>query len=191
MVDIRNYEELKKKIEEDIRYYENRIELWKRVEIVTKKDGTPYKNFNQNFKNADVGKYYPVEDWANPYLTVADHFRNSKGHWEWFDDHMEIYVIKYNKRLPEHNEEREVRHWCGQPREVMTFDEIRSEIDHRIAELEEHKKQCEEDLARSEMVFAEAEKEVDKIKEIISGEEGSSLKYGIKEYILESIKRTY
>ena len=183
-MEIRNYEDLRKDILKSIQWYEDRIRLWEKVEFVTKKDGMPFKVLSKNFKNAEIGKYYPVEDWASPYLTVMG--RNEKG--EWVEHQMAIHIHTANgKRLPTVNEEREVRmtEW-GTGHEIMTIEEIKSEVEYLIEELKSNKKKCEESLAESEKAFNEVKEIVDGLREKTRGMH-SSLMYGLRDYIKRSL----
>ena len=113
MSNIRNYEDVRKKIQENIWYYEGKIKMWEAVKFPTKKDGTPFKVLSKNFEGAQIGAYHVVEGWANPYLTVYGYVKkygNSDNAYNYYEsDHMEIHVSKYNDRIPAHNDEREVR----------------------------------------------------------------------------------
>ena len=185
-MEIRGYADIRTKLNASIGYYDALIKMWKNVEFITKKDGTPFKVFSKNFKNASIGKYYPVEDWGNPYLTVdGEYYINENGYRNIAEDHMQIYVDKYNSRLPEHNEEREMRSWCGIPREVMTIEEIKSEVAYRISELERYKKEAEDALEMSEAVFKLVEDKLKEIHDIVyDGDiKSSSLEYALQDYV--------
>jgi len=183
---IRNYEDVRNQLLDSIFYYECRIKMWESVKFPTKKDGTPFKVLSKNFDGAKIGTYYPVEDWATPYLSVSGSFEKPNGYNDFQQDHMEIYVSQYNKRLPEHNEEREIRtsDW-GSNHEIMTLEEIKSEIQHRIEEFKRGKARAEKALEMSEEKFEKVREKVLEIKEIVYGEdiECSTLEYALQGYV--------
>ena len=188
---IRNYEDVRRELEDTINYYDSRIKMWSDVKFPTKKDGTPFKTLSKNFDGAKIGVYVPVEEWSTPYLTVhgyvKKHSEDGKRVWDDFQsDHMEIYVSQYNKRLPQHNEEREIRRsqW-GTDNEIMTLEEIKSEIQHRIKDFKRHKREAEEALEMSEEKFRQVQEKILEIKEIVYGEDikCSTLEYSLQTYI--------
>lgn len=190
MSNINNYEDIRKNIQETIWYYDGRIKMWEAVKFPTKKDGTPFKVLSKNFDGAQIGAYHVVEGWANPYLTVNGYVKrygNSGDAYDYYDsDHMEIHVTKYNDRLPAHNDEREVRRneW-GTDIEIMTLDEIKSEIQNRIEMFKRHKAEAEEALAMSEEKFLAVQAKLMEIKEIVYGKDikCSSLEFALQKYV--------
>lgn len=188
--EIRNYNDLKLKLEKSITYYDRKIKLWQSVELQTKKDGTPYKVLNRNFKNAEIGAYYPVEDYAHPYLTASGYIcpegTPDAMQYQYYEkDHMPIYVGSYEaQRLPKHNPERETRSAYGCEIEIMTLDEIKAEIAHMIENYKKHKAEAARALAASEEVFSAVSEKVTEIKELIfSHGTGSPLYYGMADYL--------
>lgn len=181
---IYNYEDIKNRLQESIEYYDTLVKLWESVEYPTKKDGTPFKVLSKNFENAYIGKYYPVEDWSNPYLTVYG--RDDRGNFQ--EDHMSLVADKYNKSVPEHNPDRETRTtgW-GYTNEIMTLDEIKQTIKERVEMFKDCKDKTEKALAISEKKFKEVQQKVLELKDIIYSEEveavDSGLEYSLREYV--------
>ena len=48
-------EQIKRDLEKDIVKNKSKLETWKRVTYLTKKDGSPYKIMAKNFENAKYG----------------------------------------------------------------------------------------------------------------------------------------
>lgn len=46
--------EIREHLERALNDYIFKIELWENVKVITKKDGTPFKNFSQNFDGCTV-----------------------------------------------------------------------------------------------------------------------------------------
>ena len=164
---IRNFEDVKNKLQESINYYDCRIKAWESVTFPTKKDGTPFKVFSKNFAGADIGKYYPVEDAAHPYLTVYAEEKQLNGNTVYISDHLQIYMDQYNDRLPQPNPEREVvfTHY-GSEREILTIDEIKTEIQALISRHEYKKKQAEYQLSIAGDVFEQINIALDGVRTV-------------------------
>ena len=180
------YEDVRKRLRETIDYYDRRIKLWENVTFPTKKDGTPFKVFSKNFDGASIGAYTPVEDWAHPYLTVAGFFKEEDGRQTYEKDHMEIFVNPYNKRLPQHSEDRETRPGWGCDIEIMTLDEVKSEISALIKRYKVLKKESEDMMAISEEKFNAVREKLLELKDIIYCKEivtNSSLEFALQSYV--------
>ena len=177
------YEDMRKGLESSIKWYDDRIKLWEAVKFPRKKDGTPFKVLSKNFDGAKIGAYYPVERWDNPYLTVRGYVGG-----EWADDHIPIYMDKYNERLPKHNDEREVRRSeFGYDVEVLTLEEIGSEIRHRIEDFGRHKAEAERALMVSEEKYNEVQSKLSEIRDIIcSDDTPETLRYSLRDQVEKS-----
>ena len=184
---IRTYADIENAIKSSIAYYDDRISLWKAVKYPAKKDGTPFKVLSKNFDGARIGAYYPVEDAFHPYLTVSG--RDSRG--QWISDHLEIYMSRYNERLPQHNEKREIRHsYCDI--EVLTLEEIKSEIQTRIETYTRLKEDNEKQLAELPEVFAEIQPKIDAINKVLKPysniNRSNSLYYAFRDYVEHKVR---
>ena len=160
-----NYTDIEKSLNETIEYYTDRISLWENVTFPTKKDGSPFKVLSRNIAGAEIGKYYPVEDWSHPYLTVSG--RPGK---KWISDEIPIiYDRNFYKFLPEDNENREDRRtpW-GTVNHVLTLDEIKQAVSHTIDEYKQLKAQAEESLANSKESFEFVSEKLNEIKTYIN-----------------------
>jgi len=190
MTTYRNYDEVKKDLQENIEYYNARITAWEAVRIVTKKDGTPFKVYSKNFAGAEIGRYTPVEDYANPYLTV---YFKVAGRYE--SDQLEL---TYNNRgldegLPEENPEREERFsaW-GTKHYIVTPEEARVKIDNLIARYKEHKAEAERELNESKEYFDKVNAKCEEIRDILTEIKGdrlsSHLVYVLEDYIKDKVR---
>ena len=65
---LKNKMELLQSLKNDLQRNEDMLQAWENVEIVTKKDGKPYKSLDRNFVNASVENITLLR--PNPCLTV-------------------------------------------------------------------------------------------------------------------------
>lgn len=182
---IRNFEDVKNRLQESINYYDCRIKAWEAVTFPTKKDGTPFKVFSKNFDGADIGKYYPVEDAAHPYLTVYAEEKQIGGNTRYISDHLQIYMDRYNDRLPQHNPERTIISWCGIPIEQLTLDEIKTEIQALISRYKGYKKRAEYQLSIAGDVFEQVNNALDGVRTVFreNNLRSTTLGYALENYI--------
>lgn len=187
----RNYEEIKARLEENVKYYDARIKAWQQVERATKKDGSDFKVFSKNFNGAETGKYYPIEDYSNPYLTVA--FEDENGRYT--TDQMSLKADKHlteQANIPEHNDEREVRYSYGYPVEILTVEETWTAIQNLIQKYKHWKAEAERELAESKAHFEKIDALLDEVnntlKEISPGDLSSTARYAFREYITNNIR---
>lgn len=187
----RNYEEIKANLEASVKYYDARVKAWQQVERVTKKDGSDFKVFSKNFNGAETGQYYPIEDYSNPYLTVA--FEDENGRYA--TDHMSLKADKHlteQANIPEHNDEREVRYAYGHPIEILTVEETWTAIQNMIQKYEHWKAEAERELAESQAQFEKIDALLEEInntrKGISPGELSSHARYVFKDYITDNIR---
>lgn len=185
---MKKYDYIEKKLTDSINYYTDRIALWEAVTFPTKKNGDPFAVLSRNFEGAEIGKYYPVEEYDTPYLTVSGRsITDHRQYGQWVTDHLQIYKDRYNKRLPEHNPDREVRPGTyGEDHEILTLEEIKSEIANLIERYKEEKKKSEHELAISRKKFEKVKKHVLAIRDIIYDSDdiyGTTLEYALQDYV--------
>lgn len=164
-----NYSDIEKNLIEEINFYNDRIKAWGKVVFKTKKDGTEFKTLSRNFENAEIGSYYPVEDYAHPYLTVFGYDKNNKH----FSDNIPIHYDKYiHKYLPEENAEREERisKW-GTKTYILTVPEIQLAILKTIGKYKDLKELAENSLKNSRADYDLVSRKLEEIKRIIIGGE--------------------
>lgn len=67
-------EQIKRDLEKDIVKNKSKLETWKRVTYLTKKDGSPYKIMAKNFENAKYGTRFNTF-----YLEISCECNNETG----------------------------------------------------------------------------------------------------------------
>ena len=98
-------ESIRKTFMDYIADYEEKIKLWENVKVVTKKDGTPFKDFAKNFSGAKVVR--PAYGFGDLELHVANYKKQINGHF--VEDKINTReLVKYSKFTPDasriHNE---------------------------------------------------------------------------------------
>ena len=88
-------EQIKMDLEEDIARNKYRVEAWKNITYLTKKNGSPYKIMAKNFENAKYGKLYRSLD--SVYLEVSIEFNRNDNRYKVYD---EIFVEINSKKIP-------------------------------------------------------------------------------------------
>lgn len=64
-------EEVEAKLTAAIARAEALAKAWRAVTIQKKKDGSEFAQLGRALAGARTGGYYPVEDWAHPYITIT------------------------------------------------------------------------------------------------------------------------
>lgn len=183
MGDMRTKEDIRKRLEAGIDYYNARIEAWGKVKRATKKDGTDFAAYGKNFEGAETGKYYGIESAMHPYLTVA--FRNGN---KYETDHMRVYLDERDSDYQK-NPEREA--YTGETwtydTERLTPDEAMQAIQNHIAKYTAWKEKDENELKNLDECFEEVESHVQAIRDMLKrakGEElSSTLVYALEDYV--------
>ena len=135
-------EEIRTRFENYIREYEEKIKLWKNVKVVTKKDGTPFKDFNRNFEGADVVR--PAYGFGDIDLVVVNYKIRIAGNHVTDTIHTRE-LVKYTKLNP--SEDRIIKETYLEPYFYLTIPEIMEKIQRTIQiyekNIEEYKDQIE------------------------------------------------
>ena len=182
-----NKEEIRTKLEKYISEYQVKIELWQRVERITKKDGTDFQNFGKNFTNSriETGLIHDRD------IVVFDHkIINSR--MEWIEDkistdlNVEDY-IKIFERQPE--KDRIISETLIKDYLYLTPDETMQMIKRQIAIYQEritdYQKQLKLLDKAYDIITAKTKELFDTLKEV-TGDLGmyhNSLYYSLKEKI--------
>lgn len=119
-------EELKEKLSKRIKNIDAEIQAWKKVEILTKKDGSAFKQLQKNFKNAKITNLINYD--------INIYFHNGSTYTE----------ASINIETAENNTgKREISRssYCNKYYYFLSVEEIKQKIDERIQQLEEEKKQ--------------------------------------------------
>lgn len=182
-----NKEEIRTKLEKYISEYQVKIELWQRVERITKKDGTDFQNFGKNFTNSriETGLIHDRD------IVVFDHkIINSR--MEWIEDkistdlNVEDY-IKIFERQPE--KDRIISETLIKDYLYLTPEESMQMIERQISIYQEritdYQKQLELLDNAYDIITAKTKELFDTLKEV-TGDLGmyhNSLYYSLKEKI--------
>ena len=182
-----NKEEIRTKLEKYISEYQVKIELWQRVERITKKDGTDFQNFGKNFTNSriETGLIHDRD------IVVFDH-KIIGGRMEWIEDkistdlNVEDY-IKIFERQPE--KDRIISETLIKDYLYLTPEESMQMIERQIAIYQERITDYQKQLKlldnAYDVVMAKTKELFDTLKEV-TGDAGmyhNSLYYSLKEKI--------
>lgn len=182
-------EQIRAKLEKYVAEYKAKIELWQRVERITKKDGTDFQNFCKNFSGAKIetGGIHDRDIVVYGYCVIEKRE-------QWIEDkiatdiNLEDY-IKIFDRKPE--EARIIRETLIKDYLYLTPDESMQLINRQIAIYQEritdYQKQLEMLDNAYDVIKAKTKELYDTLKEV-SGDLGmyhNSLYYALKEIISE------
>lgn len=186
MTGYRNLDDVKKSLVKDLNRVKFEKELWEKVEIVKKKDGSDFSVRSKSFKNAKwvIPSY---SDSLHPELSVSG-FNDANHTWEDFSLNMYIYT----DTLPDEDERKSLGKsaWTySRATYILTPDEAKSRIDSRILDLDLVIARLEKELEIADAVYckfinavADAIEELEKDTECVrfgSNCNHSSLEYRI------------
>lgn len=153
---ILNIDEAKKKIEKRILYYEERIEAWKKVERVSRKNGENFANLGKNFTNCEIVREYSIDE-----LTV--YFRAR------YEGYTKDYITISGNQYQE---------------PADTPEKIEKRIKEHIAKYENYVERSRKALETIESTLKSIEPELDKLREVIKkGADETDTNYIIGSYI--------
>lgn len=186
MTGCRNLDDVKKALVKDLNRVKFEKELWEKVEVVKKKDGSDFAVRSKSFKNASWG-IPSYSDSFHPELSVSG-FNDSNYTWETFSLNMYIYT----DTLPDEDERKSLGKsaWTySRATYILTPDEAKSRIDGRILDLDLAIARLEKELEIADAVYckfinavADALEELEKDTECVrfgSNCNHSSLEYRI------------
>ena len=153
---ILNIEDAKKKIERRIAYYQERIDAWKKVERIRKKDGGDFAILSKNFTNCKIEESYSFKELKVYYKSNLEGYTN---------DWINISGNQYQE-------------------EADTPEKIEKRIAETIERYEGYKTRSEKALATIESTLKAIEPELEKLKSVIKeGETETDTQYIIGAYI--------
>ena len=182
-----NKEEIRNKLHGYISTYEAKIELWQKVTRNTKKDGTDFQNFKQNFDNAriETGIFH-----ERKIVVFGDRIINKR--MEWIEDKIDtsLNVEDYTRIFGKQPEETRIcRETLLKDYLYLFPDEVMQMIDRQIAIYQEritdYQKQLEMLDNAYDIITAKTKELFDTLKEV-TGDLGmyhNSLYYALKEKI--------
>ena len=160
----RTHEDVIKQLNNTIINYKAALEKWKSVTFNCKKDGTPFQNLKKCFTGANYGFNSYDERHERPYLTISYRTDNA--------GYQESSLICIH-----------------QDGTFMAFDEIKTQIESRIAALKTDIKNCEEELNTVEDRLNEIDTAVSNMVDIIK--RGKECCRYLNEYAEDKIKYAY
>lgn len=182
-----NKEEIRNKLHGYISTYEAKIELWRKVTRNTKKDGTDFQNFKQNFDNAriETGIFH-----ERKIVVFGDRIINKR--MEWIEDKIDtsLNVEDYSRIFSKQPEESRIcKETLLKDYLYLTPDETMQMIKRQIAIYQERITDYREQLLRLDKAYDEVMQKTkelfDTLKEV-TGDLGmyhNSLYYALKEKI--------
>lgn len=180
-VDTMKKEEMRKQLERYIAETECKLELWRGVQRVTKKDGSNFKVLSKNFSGAEiVSKGYMLH--YSPVIKVSKFYKDPL--WAVVEDELDIYeLVKYSDLEPA--ADRIIRESFLEPYFFLTIDEIFEKIAAHILKLEKYLDGYRADLAAFDSVFdsfsAAIRAALADVKKADSGD--NTLYYMMREYM--------
>lgn len=174
---MKNAQEIKNTLEKYIAENEAKAELWRKVERITKKDGTDFKAFAKNFGNARIYANYmrrnviAVSGWVNGHNYISDEIDL----WEYVDS------TKLNP------EEHEIIRESAWTREYfyLTVSEVFDKIAETIETLERRTEEYKKQLAQVDDVFTEFSNAINEALNTLAEKAGkyTSLYHECREYM--------
>jgi hypothetical protein len=159
---IYNIEDAKKKITEDIKYYDYLIKAWEKVKRVRTKSGGDFKNLSKNFDGAEVIWQYSCKYLVMPYTDERGSYTTDK-----------IYL---SKNVYTHTEE------------LTTAGELENAIKEHITKYKALKEEKETALNKIETQLKAIQPELEKLKEAIKEAAKTNNNYIMGAYIKEYLK---
>lgn len=182
-----NKEEIRNKLHGYISTYEAKIELWQKVTRNTKKDGTDFQNFKQNFDNAriETGIFH-----ERKIVVFGNRIINKR--MEWIEDKIDtsLNVEDYSRIFSKQPEETRIcRETLLKDYLYLSPDEVMQMIERQIAIYQERITDYQQQLLRLDKAYDEVMQKTkelfDTLKEV-TGDLGmyhNSLYYALKEKI--------
>ena len=174
---MKNAQEVKKDLEKSLREHEAKAEWWKKVERVTKKDGSNFKIFSKNFSNCRIYANYMQRN-----VIAVGGWVDGSGY---VDDEMDLWEYVDNTELnpDEHTIIKEAV-W-SRAYFYLTVDEVFQKIATQIEMHERYAKEYREQIEKADEVFNEFAEAInialDKLKE--KAGDNTSLYYRCREYM--------
>ena len=178
-------DEIRKKLINQIEDYERKINLWRSVEIVKKKDGSEFVNFGKNFTNAKI-----VKEWDNLYLTVSG-FDNYY-HPAYISDSINLRVVCQYWKGEKPAEERVIKEIGLLPYFYLNVEETYGEVKKIIEKYEGIVEEKKNELERLDEAYDYVVKVLDDLEvnlRRLCGCEDSALKNSLFYELQEKIHR--
>jgi len=165
--EVRDFEDVRRALLNSIEDAKLEKELWSKVEILKKKDGSDFASRAKSFKNADYG-YERYSDDHHPILSVVG--RNKRGVSRSYNIWAYINVNDLPKDDPRREKADKPYYSCTIPTYLYTPDELFEQIKKRIIELDELIKLLEAQIEKSKEIYDELISSVKKSLECIKNQ---------------------
>ena len=181
------------KISNNITDTKSRIEAWRKVKRLTKKDGSDFAIKSKNIDGAKFNSYTYVENYEHPYLTICyicNGFSKEESlpMFEYIDD-----MQKNNDVRLENKDQIIEKHGISRGTYIYSIDECFQAIERYILKLENNLKEYIKQLDNADFYINKADKIINDIKSLIN-EDGlknepykNTLCYETEDYIRSSI----
>ena len=191
-----NYDEILKKLENDLQYHKNYLELLEKVEIKRKKDGTHFQNKNQTFINGKV-IIKPYNDNNHPSFQISGY--TSDGKYNSYDFDAFLYVDDIRRNNPDDIRIQGIENSDGFWRNtyLLNTDEIIEKIETEKKRQKEYIKHYEKQISASKEIFEVVNSKVQELKQTIydnckdlrdNDVFRCSLEYALVDYVTNNIK---
>ena len=170
-------EQIRIRFENYIREYEDKITLWKKVTVVTKKDGTEFKDFGKNFTNCRV--YRPAYSFGDLNIEVSGYVNN-----EYRKDEINTReLVKYSNFKPE--DSRIINEAYLEPYFYLTIPEIMEKIQYTIGKYQACIQEYKDYIEKLDALYDIVINGVNSLMDTIKREAGdhNSLYYEMRELI--------
>lgn len=160
---VRSYEEIVRKLNDDLKYHKNNLELLEKVEIKRKKDGTHFQNKNQTFVNGKIViKAY--NDYNHPTFQVSG--RTSDGEFNTYEFDAFMYVDDMKAKNPEDERVKNLKSSDGFWRTtyLLNTDEIIEKIESEKEKQKKYIENYEKQISASKQAFDEVAEKLDLVK---------------------------
>lgn len=189
---LRNYEEIKKEMESRLNDSKARLEAWENVQIITKKDGTPFANMSKNF----TGAKYHMESYgrAGQYRLTL-YYSNSKTSYN--EDWLKCYTTEHYMKA---DDPRRAKTWNFMPKETCFYqtysydlEDIKEALENYRMQLRENVYSYEKQLETLEEKFKGVDAVLRQLKqELLKADDGgkfhTSAYYLLREYCEDMLK---
>lgn len=188
-----NREDIINKINSNIIDTKSRIETWRKVKRLTKKDGSDFAIKSKNIDGAKFGFYSYVEDSTHPYLTIYYRCNGASK-----EEHLEMFeyiddMQKTNDVRLENKDQIIPKSGISRGIYIYSIDECFQAIERYILKLENNLKDYKKQLDNADFYINKADKIINDIKSLINedglkkGPYKNTLGYAIEDYIKSKI----
>ena len=184
---IYNLEDIIKKLENSLDYYQTELDLWGKVSRNYKKDGKSFENLSKNFNNAKIQQenYEPSD-----YKEICVYGRDKKGY-------CQTYSIKcYEYEETEYTKTKIEYETWRKPIYILTVDGIFDRIQKRMDFDRERIDNLQKQIEIAPHLFEEVSNCLTTLEDVlengtksVSDKYGtSSLRYALRDYITNNVK---